>query len=155
MPAAAVPATLPIHLECVSWQLVQHHLLHGALRFEAVACDYLRSVPPADRSARFCLATRIDEPIEVLGLLQYRVGRDDLYFDYVRVRESCRQRGIGRHMVTEVVMHPTCLQLGRLHWMAGGNGCETLIRHLEHLRDHGRRLCGTSFRVLRGKTSAR
>jgi GNAT superfamily N-acetyltransferase len=148
MISPAEPARLPIHLECVSWHLVQHHLLHGALRLEPAAVRHIRLLRPTDDESHFCLATLADAPIAVLGLVHYRVTYDDLYFAYIRVREAYRHRGIGRRMLSEVVAHPTCIHLSRLHWAAGTNGGEALIRHLEWLRDNGRRLCGTPFQLI-------
>lgn len=154
MVRSVAPTPLSVHLECVSWHLVQHHLGHGALRFEPAVLAHWRHLTLADDSRHCCLATLADNPIEVVGALLYRIADDDLYFDYIRVRRSCRRQGIGRRMLSAVVTHPTCIHLGRLHWLAEGSDCQGLIRHLEWLRDHGRRLCGTSFRLLRGKSPA-
>lgn len=142
------PAHPPVHLECVSWHLVQHHLGHGALRFEPEVLDHLRCLPATDASLHFCLATFADSPIDVVGMLQYRLAANDLHFEYIRVRESCRRHGIGRHLLTEVVTHPTCIHLARLHWMAETAGCEPLVQHLEWLRNNVRRRCGTRFRLI-------
>lgn len=145
--ASSSTTTLPVSLECVSWQLVQHHLAHGALRFEAAALSHIRWLSPADAESHFCLATLADDPIEVIGMLHYRVTYDDLYFEYIHVREACRRHGIGRQMITDVVMHPTCIGISRIHWTAGTDGGDALIRHLEWLRDNVRRLCGTPFQL--------
>lgn len=139
--------SLPVRLECVSWQFVQHHLTHGALRIEAAALSHIRWLSPADAESHFCLATLADEPIEVIGVIHYRVTYDDLYFEYIRVREAYRHHGIGRQMITDVVMHPTCIGISRIHWTAGTDGGDALIRHLEWLRDNVRRLCGTPFKL--------
>jgi GNAT superfamily N-acetyltransferase len=142
------PPSLPVHLECVSWQLVQHHLRHGALRFEATAGDYLARLAPSDTASHFCIATGDDDPITVVGMLHYRLARDDLDFAGIQVRADYRRRGIGRRMITEVVTHPTCIHLAHIHWSAGAAECTGLIHHLEWLRDNARRLCGTSFDLL-------
>lgn len=141
------PPPLAVHLECVSWRLVRHHIAHGALRFENEVARYLQQLAATDRESRFCLATGAEDPIEVIGVLHYRVADDDLYFDYIRVREAYWQRGIGRRMVTEVLTHPTCIRLSRVHWGVGAAGGEGLIRHLEWARENVRRLCGTPFQL--------
>lgn len=138
---------LPIRLECVSWQLVQHHLRHGALRLENAALQHIGLLHPTDRASHFCLATRPDDLIEVVGIIHYRVTFDDLYFEYIRVRKPYRQRDVGRRMITEVVTHPACIGLRRIHWAAGAKGSEALIHHLECLRDHGQDLSGTTFEL--------
>lgn len=145
MPSSSKPPPFPIRLECVSWQLVQHHLRHGALRFEEDALKHLRLLQPTDHASRFCIATRPEDLIEVLGVTHYRVTDDDLFFEYIGVREAYRCRGIGRKMLTEVVTHPTCIGLPRIHFAAVSEGGDALIRHLEWLRDNVQRLCGTPF----------
>lgn len=145
MPSCSKPPPFPVRLECVSWQLVQHHIKHGALRFEDDALKYLRSLPPTDPASRFCIATQPEDLIEVLGVTHYRVTDDDLYFEYIRVRAGYRQRGIARKMLTEVVTHPACIALPRIHFSAVSQGGEALLRHLEWLRDKVQRPCGTHF----------
>ena len=142
---------LAVHLECVSWQLVQHHRQHGALRFDTAASAYLATLAPDEPASHFCLATAVDDPIAVVGLLHYHLQPDDLHFLAILVRADCRRRGIARRMIDEVVTHPTCIHVARLHWPADSGPCGGLIRHLEWLRDNVRRLCGTSFRVLRAR----
>lgn len=144
------PPPLAVHLECVSWRFVRHHVAHGALRFENEVVQYLQQLAAIDRESRFCLATTAEDPIEVVGVLHYRVADDDLYFDYIRVREAYWQRGVGRRMVTEVLTHPTCIRLSRVHWGVGPAGGEGLIRHLEWARENVRRLCGTPFQLVVG-----
>lgn len=141
------PPPLAVRLECVSWQLVQHHLRHGALRFENDALQHIRLLHPKDRESHFCLATRPDDLIEVVGMIHYRVICDDLHFEHIRVRKSYRQREIGRRMITEVVTHPVCIGIRRIHWRAGAKGCEALTHHLERLRDPVQGLSGTTFEL--------
>lgn len=146
----SAPQPLAIHLECVSWQLVQHHRQHGALRFDAAANAYLASLAASDPASHFCIATVADDPIAVVGLLHYRLAPDDLNLVRIMVRADSRRRAIGRRMITEVVSHPICIQLSRVHWPAVAGECAGLIRHLEWLRDNVRRLCGTPFELLVG-----
>lgn len=143
--------SFPLRLECISWQLVQHHLALGALRFEADALEHLRLLDPGDHESRFCIATGPEDLIAVLGVIHYRVSDDDLYFEYIRVREACRYRGIGRRMLTEVVTHPACIGLARIHFTSGSQGGDAMLRHLQWLRDKVPRLCGTSFAVVRSE----
>lgn len=120
---------------------------HGALRFEDDALKHLRLLQPTDQESRFCIATRSDDLIEVLGVTRYRVTDNDLFFEYIRVREAYRWRGIGRKMLTEVVTHPSCIALPRIHFISVSAGGDALLRHLEWLRDNVQRLCGTPFAV--------
>jgi ribosomal protein S18 acetylase RimI-like enzyme len=126
---------------------VQHHLRHGALRFEDDAFQHIRSLHPKDRESHFCLATRPDDLIEVVGMIHYRVTCDDLYFEYIRVRKAYRLRDVARRMITEVVTHPACIGLRRIHWAAGEKGSAALIQHLERLRSHVQGLSGTTFEL--------
>jgi GNAT superfamily N-acetyltransferase len=146
--ADSAPPPLAIYLECVSWPLVKHHQRHGALRFDAAASAYLASLVASEPASHFCIATVADDPIAVAGLLHYRLAPDDLHFVHILVRDDCRRRGIGRRMIAEVVLHPTCIQLSRVHWPAVTGECAGLLHHLEWLRDNVRRLCGTPFELL-------
>jgi len=128
--------------------LVQHHLRFKALRFDAEAQAYLNALQAADDESFFCLATNTDDAIEVIGMTHYRLTGDDLYFEHVAVREAFRQREVGRRMLTEVVSHPTCLRVGRIHWSCPAEDGSGLVRHLAWLRDHTPRLCGTSFALV-------
>lgn len=141
------PPPFPVRLECVSWQLVRHHLQQGALRFEDSALKHIRGLRADDFESRFCIATRLEDLIEVIGLIHYRLTFDDLYFEYIRVREAYRSRDIERRMLTEVVTHPACIGRRRLHFSAMAKGGDAWLRHLEWLRDNVQRLCGTSFVV--------
>lgn len=145
MPSSSKPPSFPVRLECISWQLVQHHMRHGALRFEDDALKYIRLLQPTDYASYFCIATRLEDLIEVLGVTHYRVTDDDLFFEFIRVREAYRHRDIGRKMVTEVVTHPSCICLSRIHFTSVSEGGDALVHHLEWLRDNVQRLCGTPF----------
>lgn len=147
MPSPAKPPPFPVRLECISWQLVQHHLLHGALRFEDDVLKHLRQLPPSDGESHVCIATQPDDLIEVLGVIHYRLTDADLFFEYIRVREAYRCRDIGRKMITEVVTHPACISLPRIHMVWIAEGGNALVRHLEWLRDNVPRLCGTPFEL--------
>lgn len=118
---------------------------HGALQFEDDVLKHIRLLQPTDYESRFCIATRPEDLIEVLGVTHYRVTDDDLFFEYIRVREAYRYRDIGRKMLTEVVTHPTCIGLPRIHFTPVSKGGEALLRHLEWLRDNVQRLCGKPF----------
>jgi hypothetical protein len=146
----SAPPPLALHLECVSWPLVQHHQQHGALRFDADASAYLASLAASEPASHFCIATMADDPIAVVGLLHYRLAPDDLHFVRILVQADCQLRAIGRRMITEVVSHPTCIQVSRIHWPAAEGECAGLISHLQWLRDNVRRLCGTPFVLLVG-----
>lgn len=115
------------------------------MRFEDEAREYLSTLQPTDHPSHFCIATRPEDFIEVIGLIHYRVTDADLFFEYIRVRESCRQRGIARKMLTEVVNHPACLGIPRLHFSPESKQGNALLRHLEGLRDSVERPCGTPF----------
>lgn len=120
-------------------------MMHGAFRFEDDALEYLRLLDPADHESHVCIATGLEDLIEVLGMIHYRVTDDDLYFEYIGVRKACWYRDIGRRMVTEVVTHPACIALRRIHFTSCSEAGDALVRHLEWVRDHVPRLCGTPF----------
>lgn len=145
MPSFSTTPPFPVRLECVSWQLVQHHMKHGALRFEDDALKYLSSLPPIDDASRFCIATQLEDLIEVVGVIHYRVTDADLFFESIRVRETHRRRGIAHKMLTEVVNHPACSALPRIHFTSPSQEGNALLRHLEWLRDSAQRPCGTPF----------
>lgn len=147
MPSTSKLPPLPVRLECVSWQFVQHHMMYGALRFEDDALKHIRLLHPRDCESRFCIATGLEDLIEVLGMIHYRVTYDDLYFEYIRVREAYWCRGIGKKMITEVVTHPTCICLRRIHFTSISNAGDALVRHLEWLRGNVQHLCGTQFEL--------